>query len=588
QAFRQPAAEEEEATIDAASFTAFCRKTPEVSSWINYCGAVAEADVSAPTFVDSDAMHVVKREKKRCYRPQCHTAGTDMDAGLATVLQQEAKGPSIDLLPQEPWHGTAAFTEPSAVPRNLPSSSPDSNLELLWAFGFNSTASRGAVHYSAKGEVIAAAGSAGVITHQGDHTQRFFLGHSDMIYCLAVHHTEDDELLKTAPGASGQRRGSTSTIVCSGELGAKPRVCVWCAETCEVLSVFRGFHTEGVCQVCFSSDGQLIMSVGQDLAHSVAVFHWRSRTTLFTAPSGPLAVLGCHVVNENLFVSCGVDHLQLWTRTGGTFLGEEGIFGRKGARQPMLCCTSLGDDDSKMVLTGSTSGHLYVWEGRNCTRCIKAHTGAIMAMARGISEETYALATGSADGKVQFWTPSLEMAVCIDVKALGPLSQMIHSLSWDRINHKILVATESCEIYEVLDSDGTNLHRGPMVQGHFGNGVRGLAAHPSDPEQFASAGADRTIRIWNRSDRTMVKMCVLDTPAMCICYNPDGTMLAVGLGGGLEADTGDWIDEKQEKGHEALRNETNKKDGAWLVLREKDLTVVHEARDSKLPVSAIR
>lgn len=56
---------------------------------------------------------------------------------------------------------------------------------------------------------------------------------------------------------------------------------------------------------------------------------------------------------------------------------------------------------------------------------------------RGISEETYALATGSADGKVQFWTPSLEMAVCIDVKALGPLSQMIHSLSWDRINHKV-------------------------------------------------------------------------------------------------------------------------------------------------------
>lgn len=56
---------------------------------------------------------------------------------------------------------------------------------------------------------------------------------------------------------------------------------------------------------------------------------------------------------------------------------------------------------------------------------------------RGASEEAHALATGSADGKVQFWTPSLEMAVCIDVKALGPLSQMIHSLSWDRINRKV-------------------------------------------------------------------------------------------------------------------------------------------------------
>lgn len=37
-------------------------------------------------------------------------------------------------------------------------------------------------------------------------------------------------------------------------------------------------------------------------------------------------------------------------------------------------------------------------------------------------------------------------------------------------------------------------------------------------------------------------MCVLDTPAQCICYNPNGTMLAVGLGGGVVAETGEWRD----------------------------------------------
>lgn len=69
---------------------------------------------------------------------------------------------------------------------------------------------------------------------------------------------------------------------------------------------------------------------------------------------------------------------------------------------------------------------------------------------------------------------------------------------------QMLVATESCEIYEVLDSDGTNLHRGPMLQGHFGNGVRGLAAHPTNPDEFASAGLDRTVRVWSRSGRKIV------------------------------------------------------------------------------------
>lgn len=69
---------------------------------------------------------------------------------------------------------------------------------------------------------------------QEDRKQRFFFGHSDMISCLAVYHTEDSNLLATAPGASGNRKGSASTIVCSGEFGARPRVCIWCAETCEV------------------------------------------------------------------------------------------------------------------------------------------------------------------------------------------------------------------------------------------------------------------------------------------------------------------------------------------------------------------
>ncbi|CAN0370300.1 unnamed protein product, partial [Ectocarpus sp. 12 AP-2014] len=112
-AFQQSAGQEDEAAIDAVTFTVFCQKTPEVTSWIQYCGAVHEVDVSTPTFTDSDAVHVLAREKQRCYRPQCHTAGTDMDSGLAATLAQEEMGPSVDLLPQEAWRGTAAFTEPS-------------------------------------------------------------------------------------------------------------------------------------------------------------------------------------------------------------------------------------------------------------------------------------------------------------------------------------------------------------------------------------------------------------------------------------------------------------------------------------------
>lgn len=72
----------------------------------------------------------------------------------------------------------------------------------------------------------------------------------------------------------------------------------------------------------------------------------------------------------------------------------------------------------------------------------------------------------------------------------------------------MLVATESCEIYEIFDSDGTNLRRSPMVQGHFGNGLKGLAVHPTNPDHFVTAGADRTVRVWSRSDRKLVRCTV--------------------------------------------------------------------------------
>lgn len=32
----------------------------------------------------------------------------------------------------------------------------------------------------------------------------------------------------------------------------------------------------------------------------------------------------------------------------------------------------------------------------------------------------------------------------------------------------------------------------------------------------------------------------------------------------------------------------NKKNGAWVLLRENDLTLAHEARDTNMPISAIR
>ena len=55
---------------------------------------------------------------------------------------------------------------------------------------------------------------------------------------------------------------------------------------------------------------------------------------------------------------------------------QRGLFGKKASAQAILCAKAFGE----VVVSGAASGHLYVWEGRNCIRAVKAHSGAITAL----------------------------------------------------------------------------------------------------------------------------------------------------------------------------------------------------------------
>ncbi|CAM9765968.1 unnamed protein product, partial [Choristocarpus tenellus] len=61
-AFKQSTDQQEEVNIDVDAFTIYCEKTPEIISWIEYCGDVPEKDVQAPTFCDSAVIPILKRE----------------------------------------------------------------------------------------------------------------------------------------------------------------------------------------------------------------------------------------------------------------------------------------------------------------------------------------------------------------------------------------------------------------------------------------------------------------------------------------------------------------------------------------------
>eukprot|EP00596_Hydrurales_sp_CCMP1899_P002038 CAMPEP_0119041114 /NCGR_PEP_ID=MMETSP1177-20130426/11280_1 /TAXON_ID=2985 /ORGANISM="Ochromonas sp, Strain CCMP1899" /LENGTH=484 /DNA_ID=CAMNT_0007006885 /DNA_START=700 /DNA_END=2151 /DNA_ORIENTATION=- len=80
---------------------------------------------------------------------------------------------------------------------------------------------------------------------------------------------------------------------------------------------------------------------------------------------------------------------------------------------------------------------------------------------------------------------------------------------------------------------------------------------------------DKTVRIFDTETHKQIRAVKLDTKASCCSYSSDGHLILVGLGSGNEEDP-------------------ERKEGAYVVLSEEDLTIVYEARDSKLALLACR
>lgn len=49
--------------------------------------------------------------------------------------------------------------------------------------------------------------------------------------------------------------------------------------------------------------------------------------------------------------------------------------------------------------------------------------------------------------------------------------------------------------------------------------------------EYCTVGDDGTLRVWDLFSRTLIKMTSFDTAPTAVAYNPNGDVIAVGLGG---------------------------------------------------------
>lgn len=136
------------------------------------------------------------------------------------------------------------------------------------------------------------------------------------------------------------------------------------------------------------------------------------------------------------------------------------------------------------------------------------------------------------DGSVKLWTRYLECRLIIEAKYLKTISSNIRCVDWDFPLSRLLIGethdvndvddddwhrphtpllcvyvcvlegTASGEVLEVGAGDGENLHAGPLLEGHGGDELWGLAANPTK-EEFCTVGDDALLRMVGYGDGWM-------------------------------------------------------------------------------------
>lgn len=542
--------------ITLHEFLKFAETTPEMTSWIDYFDS-PEEHVEENDRDDSDLeleLAVLPLDDPDTARKR--------DLSFPFDLKAPSFAQSVPI-PLKPWQSVVANAAPSAPP-SINARLPAASLDLEWVHGFNSDF-RGVVKYISAATIVYPAGSVLVLYDVIEHKQRFVFHHSDKVQTLAVHPTN-------------------SHIIASGERGLVPKVIVWSALARDsTLSVLRGFHKNGIRHLAWMPNGRALVTIGQDDFHCIAVYQWEKSASgvewtkpavmIFADRCGSEPVHACFAPTNSLFVTCGRQHLFFWSRESDDrytsehplFYKRRGVLGRKTKVQTLLSLASLPNDPN-FVLAGTTRGQILLFEGRNCIKVLHAHATAVTvlhAFAGGM------LSAGR-DGKIRLWSKRMEPGAQFDMEALGSVSSRIRSVSASPDGGaKLLVATSGAEIYEIATSDGSNLHFGAMLCGHFAHELHGLAVNPLKRE-FCTTGDDRTIRIWDLSSHRQTRMAMLEAPSQTCAYSPDGSLLAIGQG----AD-----DSKLSKLQAKLINPN--KQGAFAVLSENVLAVKYETKDSK-------
>ena len=158
----------------------------------------------------------------------------------------------------KPWKGVVDNSVPDGFrPNKRDGEAPDASLELEYVHGFRSHDCRNNLRYTSEGKLAYMAAGVAVVMDTQTNTQKFFMEHSDDIHSIAMH--------------------PSGTICATGQIGPKPRLCIWNNQTMECLKLITAPLTKGIKHLAFSENGKYLIASAMDDDQMVAVFEWEKK-----------------------------------------------------------------------------------------------------------------------------------------------------------------------------------------------------------------------------------------------------------------------------------------------------------------------
>ncbi|CAE7834182.1 Eml6, partial [Symbiodinium microadriaticum] len=122
----------------------------------------------------------------------------------------------------------------------------------------------------------------------------------------------------------------------------------------------------------------------------------------------------------------------------------------------------------------------------------------------------------------------------------------------------------SGEVFEITLGTNSSML---LLESHSHRELHGLCINPVDSDEYATVGDDGVVRVWSIALRRCIRRVSLEVAGRTLSWSPDGSQIAVGIGGDPAMNT---------------------KDGAIIILSSQSLDVVHEDRKAKFTISDLK